>query len=787
MKSYLFANMFAVLLFWGIVAEAGKDPFINLGTEKSTSIQIGDSITIFWTTADAKRVTSTATGGQSLALSGSMTLKPTVTTTYEFTAIRGTKTKTKKITIEVLEPGFASFTAPEIVTDEETSSFSWEAVNADFVFIKGFNDVFEPSGKFPLKTQNDTTIELTAVNKFGHARTIKIKVKVKYVEKFKFTKRIPIGNPAQISWSFKNCEKVKLEGIADNLPVTGEINFPLDKTSEFSMLIYRKNGILEFKEFIIQVYKSEIKHFMSLEKVFPGDEAVLSWEVLNADSVKLSVSNELQPLKGKFKYKPTETEYVTLVSYLNGMTDTAETRVELVRRKYITGEKDFTQITRGVRLDYEIFAVDLSEYPQYIKLFVLVVDEYGNFVHGLAPPTISVGESRKYFTGLVETYTGGGMNKINEFSVVENTDDEKNESDIAVVLDYSGSMTGTINDLESATKSFISNKRDNDRISLVRFDSKVVPEIGLTQNKQIILNSINFDGLKNFGGSTALYAGMSDGLTSLKGDPKRTKEMIVFTDGFENSSMFYYGQKAVTAQELAKLANQDNVRINIISFGECVNSKLLEALAGYTGGNYYPVSTSKEVSGVWSELPYLKRNYYIVKFKSSDIKKINGIKLSYNDNTGKVFTVGKKLYINEKTNFNKFEGDTASYWIKHLSKITHKTALSAPQVVALFNLNGTVVMDEYLPKIDSLVSFMQTDTAISIAIFGHTDLTDTEEYNKALSEKRCNFVKSYLIKAGIAENRIISVPLGELYPVWKEEKEDWHSQENRRIEVVMVK
>jgi outer membrane protein OmpA-like peptidoglycan-associated protein/Mg-chelatase subunit ChlD len=787
MKSYLFASMFAVLLFWGVAAEAGKDPFINLGTEKPTSIQIGDSITIFWTSIDAKRVISSATGGKSLELSGSMTLKPTVTTTYEFTAIRGSKTKTKKITIEVLEPSFTKLTVPEYVSDEETSSFSWEAANAEYVLIKGFDDAFETSGKFPLKTQKDTTIELTAVNKFGHSRTKKIKIKVKYVEKLDFTKRIPVGNPAQISWSFKNCEKVKLAGIADNLPVSGEINFQLNKTTDFSMLIYRNNGVLEFKDFTIQVYKSEIKYFMSLEKVFPGDEAVLSWQVLNADSVKLSVSDELQPLAGKFKYKPTETEYVTLFSYLNGMNDTAETRVELVKRKYITGEKDFTQITKGIRLDYEIFGVDLSEYPQYIKLFVLVVDENGNFVHGLAPPTISAGESRKYFNGLVETYTGGGTNSINDFSVVENTDDKKNDSDIAVVLDYSGSMTSTIQDLEVATKSFISNKRDNDRISLVRFDSKVVPEIGLTQNKQIILNSIKFEGLNNYGGSTALYAGMSDGLSSLKDEPNRTKEMIVFTDGFENSSMFYYGQKAVTAQELANLANKDNVRINIISFGECVNSKLLETMAGYTGGNYYPVSTSKEVSGVWYELPYLKRNYYIVKFKSSDIKKINGIKLSYNDNTGKVYTVGKKLYLNEDIDFNKFEADTSSYWIKHLGKITNKTALSAPQVIALFSLNGTVVMDEYLPKIDSLVSFMQSDTAISIAIFGHTDLTDTEEYNKALSERRCNFVKSYLIKAGIAENRIISVPLGELYPIWKEEKKDWQAQENRRIEIVMMK
>jgi len=787
MKLYFYANLFAILLFSGIVAEAGQDPFINLSTEKATAIQIGDSIKIFWTSSDANRVISSATGGKNLELSGYMTVAPHASTTYEFTAIKGKKTKTKKITIEVMEPGFVSYTVPEVVTDEETTSFSWEAKNAEFVLIKGFDDRFETYGKFPLKTQQDTTIELTAVNKFGYTKTIKIKVKVKLLESFKFTKRIPIGNPAQISWSFKNCEKVKLEGIADNLPVTGEINFPLTQSSEFSMLIYRKNGVLEFKEFIIQVYKSEIKYFTSLDKIFPGSEATLSWEVINADSVKLSVSDKLQPLKGTYSYIPKESGYVSLISYVNGFADTAETKVELVRRKYITGEKDYSQITRGLRLDYEIFAVDLSEYPKYIKLFVLVVDEKGNFVHGLAPPNISNEESKNYFTGLVETYAGGGEKKIKEFYISENTDENINISDIAMVLDYSGSMSSSISVLETAAKSFIGNKRENDRISMVRFDESVVPEIELTKDKNEILNTVIFNGLLNFGGTTALYAAMSDGIESLKNNDNRTKEMIVFTDGYENSSMFYMGSKAVTAQELAKLANENNIRINIISFGNCVNANLLDALAGYTGGNYYPVSDNTEISGVWTELPYVKRNYYVIKFKSSDITKINGVKLSYNDNTGKNFTIGKKIYVNDSGDFGKYEVDSSAYWIKHLPPYNKKTPISAPQVVALFNLNGSVAMEQYIPKIDSLVSFMKSDTSVCIAIFGHTDLSDTKEYNDILSSKRCDFVKNYLVKEGIDEKRIYSIPLGELYPVWNDEKESWQAQENRRIEVVLLK
>jgi len=355
-----------------------------------------------------------------------------------------------------------------------------------------------------------------------------------------------------------------------------------------------------------------------------------------------------------------------------------------------------------------------------------------------------------------------------------------------MVLDYSGSMSSSISVLETAAKSFIGNKRENDRISMVRFDESVVPEIELTKDKNEILNTVIFNGLLNFGGTTALYAAMSDGIESLKNNDNRTKEMIVFTDGYENSSMFYMGSKAVTAQELAKLANENNIRINIISFGNCVNANLLDALAGYTGGNYYPVSDNTEISGVWTELPYVKRNYYVIKFKSSDITKINGVKLSYNDNTGKNFTIGKKIYVNDSGDFGKYEVDSSAYWIKHLPPYNKKTPISAPQVVALFNLNGSVAMEQYIPKIDSLVSFMKSDTSVCIAIFGHTDLSDTKEYNDILSSKRCDFVKNYLVKEGIDEKRIYSIPLGELYPVWNDEKESWQAQENRRIEVVLL-
>jgi outer membrane protein OmpA-like peptidoglycan-associated protein len=355
------------------------------------------------------------------------------------------------------------------------------------------------------------------------------------------------------------------------------------------------------------------------------------------------------------------------------------------------------------------------------------------------------------------------------------------------VLDYSGSMSGAIKELETSAKSFINNKLEGDKISLVRFDQNVINEIGLTEDKSQILNTVKFEGLTNFGGSTALYAAMGDGIKTITDDASTKNEMIIFTDGYENSSMFYLGEKTVSAQEVADYAIEKDVRINIISFGEGVNAKLLEVLSEYTGGNYYPVMSSKEINGVWAELPYLKKNFYTITFKTNDISKINGIKLKYFDNTGKTNFARRDLYINTPVDFYKYEGDEASYWMNSLQIAGNRQPISTPQVLALFSLNGRIVLNEYLPKVDTLVSLMTADTSICAILFGHTDQSDTGEYNDKLSEERCKFVQKYLISRGIDEKRIFTVAFGEAYPVWKEEKEEWQSQENRRVEVMLVK
>jgi outer membrane protein OmpA-like peptidoglycan-associated protein len=43
-----------------------------------------------------------------------------------------------------------------------------------------------------------------------------------------------------------------------------------------------------------------------------------------------------------------------------------------------------------------------------------------------------------------------------------------------------------------------------------------------------------------------------------------------------------------------------------------------------------------------------------------------------------------------------------------------------------------------------------------------------------------------LIKLGIDDDRIITLPLGEEYPLWPDEETEWQANENRRVEAVLL-
>ncbi|QSE97674.1 OmpA family protein [Fulvivirga lutea] len=99
-----------------------------------------------------------------------------------------------------------------------------------------------------------------------------------------------------------------------------------------------------------------------------------------------------------------------------------------------------------------------------------------------------------------------------------------------------------------------------------------------------------------------------------------------------------------------------------------------------------------------------------------------------------------------------------------------------------FNFNKATFRDESYPELNKLESMMAENSGLQIEISGHTDNIGPKDYNKALSQRRANAVKDYLVKKGIDARRITAVGYGEERPLASNDDEKEGRELNRRVE-----
>ena len=107
-----------------------------------------------------------------------------------------------------------------------------------------------------------------------------------------------------------------------------------------------------------------------------------------------------------------------------------------------------------------------------------------------------------------------------------------------------------------------------------------------------------------------------------------------------------------------------------------------------------------------------------------------------------------------------------------------------------FDLDRAEIRPDAAVELEKIVAVMQKYPKVKIKIRSHTDNRASEAYNLKLSERRAKATMEYLLKKGIAANRLSSEGFGETRPVnecadGKPCLEEMH-QENRRSEFILV-
>lgn len=109
--------------------------------------------------------------------------------------------------------------------------------------------------------------------------------------------------------------------------------------------------------------------------------------------------------------------------------------------------------------------------------------------------------------------------------------------------------------------------------------------------------------------------------------------------------------------------------------------------------------------------------------------------------------------------------------------------LSMPEEI-LFDFDSYSVKNSVKDSLDGLAKALIENGDIKLKIDGHTDFIGSDQYNFALSLKRANSIKSYLVTKGVISNNISVEGYGKQNPVASNKTEKGRAK-NRRVEFII--
>lgn len=90
-----------------------------------------------------------------------------------------------------------------------------------------------------------------------------------------------------------------------------------------------------------------------------------------------------------------------------------------------------------------------------------------------------------------------------------------------------------------------------------------------------------------------------------------------------------------------------------------------------------------------------------------------------------------------------------------------------------------------MANLDKLAAVLEKNPDTNINVYGYTDSKGSDAYNQALSERRAESVKNYLIQHGVLASRIVAMGMGESSPVASNDTEAGRAM-NRRVEFAIT-
>jgi len=102
-----------------------------------------------------------------------------------------------------------------------------------------------------------------------------------------------------------------------------------------------------------------------------------------------------------------------------------------------------------------------------------------------------------------------------------------------------------------------------------------------------------------------------------------------------------------------------------------------------------------------------------------------------------------------------------------------------------FDYDSTVIKSGDKSKVAHVADYLKGNPAAAVEVDGHCDERGTDEYNRALGERRALAIREQLVSGGVEASRVETVSFGRDKPVDTGRSESAHAK-NRRGEFILL-
>lgn len=413
--------------------------------------------------------------------------------------------------------------------------------------------------------------------------------------------------------------------------------------------------------------------------------------------------------------------------------DTAQKAKDLLENASVKSEKKEIELT--------IRNVDIGKFPE-INIICEAFNLKGEPLDSLEADKLTVLEN-------------GSVKKV--LSVKKISNSERVPVDFVFIIDITGSMQKYINAVMSNISSFTNNlvKRGIDyRLGLVLFSDIVDKEYSPTDNVSEFMGWLGQ--VRASGGidekENALEA--IDRAFNMKFRPSANRVAVIITDapyhqiGDKGQGVTYYSTETII----------DELKRTEVRLFPIVPTKLkdYQVIAKKTRGQFfdieYPFST------ILDRFSTQLTNLFAIKYRSDQAAIPDSINVAI---------------LNEKKQ-------------ELVRKIIPIVEIGRKLIIEnlLYETNSYTLSDS-IAELEVLREFMKNKPSVIIKVEGHADSKGLAWKNQALSLKRAESVKQYLIRKGVDPKRIQTVGYGSEKPI-ADNSTEFGRKLNRRTEIVII-